>query len=80
MFIVIPLNNADSFLLQDNAIFLRLESLKEELVFHDLSYVLKQKEDIFLPFLAYKTLRAILHYFYQICSNHLFSDGTLTSS
>ena len=46
----IPLNNADSFLLQDNVIFLRLESLKEELVFHDLSYVLKQKEDIFFLF------------------------------
>ena len=50
MFIVIPLNNADSFLLQDNAIFLRLESLKKELVFHDLSYGLKQREDIFFVF------------------------------
>ena len=25
---VIPINNADSFLLQDNSVFLRLESLK----------------------------------------------------
>ena len=31
--------------------------LKEQLVFHDLSYVLKHEEDIF-SFLAYKTLRA----------------------
>ena len=75
------------FLLQDNAIvffrtqlcvlwtylcvFLRLESLKEYLVFYELSYVLKNKQDIVF-FLACKTLRALLHYFPQIFSNHLF--------
>ena len=54
------------FLLQDNAItFLRLKSLKKYLVFHDLSYVLKHKQEIyflhnFFFFLAYKTLRAIV--------------------
>ena len=49
--------------LKDTAIFLqtklrvclRLKSLKEQLVFHGLSYILKHKEDIFFSFLAYKT-------------------------
>ena len=48
---VFPLNNANSFLLQDNAIVcLRLKSCKEKLVFHDLSYVLKHKQDTFFLF------------------------------
>ena len=54
-------NNADNFVLQYNGIFLRLESLKEKLVFHDFSYVLKHMQDIF--FLALKTLRAIVRLF-----------------
>ena len=39
-----------TFLLQDNVIFLHLKSLKEELVFNNLSYVLKHKKDIFFLF------------------------------
>ena len=38
------------FILQDNVILLHLESLKEELVFDDLSYVLKHMQDIFFLF------------------------------
>ena len=60
------------FLLQDNAIvFLYLKSLKNELVFNDLNYVLKHKQDIF-SFLAYKTLWVIVTLFFSIFSNHLF--------
>ena len=33
-----PFNNAIAFLMQDNVILLQLESLKELLVFHDLSF------------------------------------------
>ena len=43
------------FLMQDNVILLQLESLKESLVFHDLSYVSKYNQDIFFSFLACKT-------------------------
>ena len=61
------------FLLQDNAVvFLRLKSFKEQLVFHDLIYVLKHKHYIFFSFLSYKTLGVMLHYFSQIFSNHFF--------
>ena len=41
--------------MQDNVILLQLESLKELLVFHDLSYALKYNQDIFFSFLACKT-------------------------
>ena len=48
LFLLIMLKN---FLLQENAIvLLHLEALKEELVFHDLSYVLKHEQDIFFLF------------------------------
>ena len=33
------------FLLQDNAILLCLESLKEKLVFHNLNHVLEHRQD-----------------------------------
>ena len=48
------LNNADNFLLHNNAMvdFLSLESLKEKFPFHDLSYVFKHKHDIFFSFLV----------------------------
>ena len=39
-----------TFLLQDNAIFLHLESLRELFVLHGLSYVLKYKNVIFFFF------------------------------
>ena len=55
------------FLLKENAILLRLESLKEKSVFHDLSYVLKHMKDIF--FLFYHTN------FFQPS----FSDGKFVS-
>ena len=49
-FDVIPLNNADIFLLQDGAIPVPSESLKEYLVFHDLNYVFEQNRDIIFLF------------------------------
>ena len=49
---------------QDNAFFLHLESLKEQLVLDDLSCLFKHKQDIFFCFLAYKTLRAIVRFFF----------------
>ena len=65
-FEVIPCNNADNVLLQDNAIllFLHSESLIESFVFHDLSYILKHKLEPFL-FLIYKMLRAIVGLFFS---------------
>ena len=44
-------NNLIVFLLQDNAIFLHLELLEKQLVFNNLSYVLKQMQDIFFFFI-----------------------------
>ena len=67
------------FLLQDNAILLHLESLKEKLVFRDLSYVLKQKQDIF-SFLKYKLLRAIVTLFFSNFFQSFFSDGKFIPS
>ena len=72
---VISLNDADSFLLEDNTIFLHLELLKEQLVFHNLSYALKHKQDIFFSFLVYKTLRAIVTLFFSDFFQSFFSDG-----
>ena len=50
-FDVIPFNNVDNSLLQDNAILLRLESLKKIHVFQDLSDAFKCRQDIY-PFLT----------------------------
>ena len=47
IFDVIPLNNADNFLLQGYAIFLHLESSKEWFVFNDLNCVSKCRQDIY---------------------------------
>ena len=44
---VISLNNGDSFFY---SIFLHLKSLKEQLVFHDLNYILKHKQDTLFLF------------------------------
>ena len=67
------------FLLQGNAILLHLESLKEWLVFHDFSYVLKYKQDTYFSFLAYRTLRLrlrlTLRSFLSIFFQSSFSDG-----
>ena len=67
------------FLLQGNAILLHLESLKEWLVFHDFSYVLKYKPDTYFSFLAYRTLRLrlrlTLRSFLSIFFQSSFSDG-----
>ena len=49
-FDIFPRYNLITFLLQDNSILLRLESLKEELVFRALSFVLKRRQDRFSPF------------------------------
>ena len=60
------------FLLQDNTILLYLGSLKEKLVSHNLSYILKHKQDIFFSYLAHKTLRAITRLFFTNYFNQLF--------
>ena len=44
------------------------------MLFHDLSYVLKHNQDIFLFFLAYKTLKAIATLFFSNFFESLFSD------
>ena len=56
IFEVVPCNNADNFLLQDNArlLFLHLILLRELFVFHGLNYTLKYKPSI-LPFLFHIT-------------------------
>ena len=38
------------FLPQDDDILLSLESLKEKLIFHNLDYVLKHRQNIIFPF------------------------------
>ena len=43
--------------------------IKKELVFQDLSYVLRHRQDIFFSFLAYQTLRAIVRLFSQFLFN-----------
>ena len=65
---VILLNKGDNFLLQYNLIFFKLKSLKEQLVFHALSYVLKRRQDIFV-------LRAIVRLFLSSFFQPSFSDG-----
>ena len=63
---VIPLNNVDSFFkFQDHTIFLRLESLTKKLVFHNLSYILKHRQDTYFLYLAYKALRAVDTFFFS---------------
>ena len=47
---VVSLNNTVIVVLQDNAIFLHLESLEEKRSFHNLNYLLKRKQDIYLWF------------------------------
>ena len=42
----ISIDNADSFLMEDNVIVFHLGSLNEQLVFYDLSYVLKHKQNM----------------------------------
>ena len=48
--ITIIFRSISSFLLQDNVILVDLESFKEQLVFHDFSYVLKRRQDMFSRF------------------------------
>ena len=48
-FDAIPFTNAD-ILLEHKVILIHLESLKKELVFHDLSYALKHKQDSLVSF------------------------------
>ena len=64
-----------AFILQDNAMLLRLELLNEQLVFHDLSYVLKHRQDMFFFFSPNKTLRAIVRLFFSKFLQWSFSDG-----
>ena len=66
------------FLLQDNATLVYLESLTEELVFHDLSYVVmfwNISRIYFFSFLAYKTLRGIVWLIFSNFFQSPFSDG-----
>ena len=62
------------FWLEDNAIFHHLELLKKWIILHNLSYVLKHKQDIFFLFLAYKALKAIVTLFFPIFFQSSFSD------
>ena len=73
-------NNADSFLLQDNAIFFPFEIIKKSLAFHNLRYILKFKQDTIFSFLAYKTLRAIATLFFSNFFQLFFSDGKFIPS
>ena len=67
-----------TFLLQDNTILFRSESLKEWFVFHDLSCVLKWRQDICFFFLTYNTLRATTGLFFSnFCQSYLFIKGLI---
>ena len=70
-FDIVPLNNSD------NAILLHLGSLKEWFVLHDLSCVLNCRQDIYIHFLTYNTLRIIVGLFFSIFSSHLTLVGHL---
>ena len=59
---------------ENNAIFHHLELLKKWIILHNLSYVLKHKQDIFFLFLAYKALKAIVTLFFPIFFQSSFSD------
>ena len=60
---VILVNNADSFLAQDNVILSYLQSLKEKLVFHNLSYFETKAGYAFYLF---------IYFFLKFFSNNLF--------
>ena len=60
-FDVIPFKNVDRFLLQDNVIFVRL-SLKEWFAFQNLSYILKQKQNIYPFFNVYHMIWLLQHF------------------
>ena len=62
------------FWLENNAIFHHFELLKKWIILHNLSYVLKHKQDIFFLFLAYKALKAIVTLFFPIFFQSSFSD------
>ena len=67
--------------LQNNAIFFRLELFKELIVFHNFSYVLKHKQDIYIYiFLAYKTSRAIVRLFFSKFFQSTFSNENFIPS
>ena len=67
-----------AFLLQDNGnVDFHLESLKENFLF---SYFLKQKQDIYIFFIAYKILRAIFKLFFSNLFQSTFSDVKVIST
>ena len=72
-FEVIPCNNANNLLLQDNAIllFLRPESLIESFIFHGLSHVVTYKLKVFLFLLYTKYWEQFFDYFSRAFSNDL---------
>ena len=76
MLCVNPLSNTNNFSPQDNAILLRLESLKEWFVFHDLSCILKCRlEYISISLLIYNTLRLIFGLFFSNFFQLSFPNG-----
>ena len=77
---VIPCNNTDTFLRQDDDMLLHLESLKEKLACDNLSYVLKSKQNIFFLFLVYKKLRAIVTLFFSNIFRSYYCDGNFVPS
>ena len=62
------------FLLQDNAIPLHLESLKEQLVFHNLRHILKHKQDMFFFFIMQNIESNRSISFSQVFSQSSFTD------
>ena len=69
---IITLNNADSFLLQDNAILFHLGIIKRTTWFSWFELHFEILAGYIFCFLAHKTFRATLHYFSEIFSDHLF--------
>ena len=72
LFLLIMLTD---FLLLDNIILFRLESLKEWFVFHDLNCVVKFRQDVYSFFLIYNTLRATVQLFSQFFPSYLLLIG-----
>ena len=71
---VIPFNNADSFWLKDNAIFHHLELLKKWIILHNLSYVLKHKQDIFFSFFSIQIIKSNCYIVFPNFFQSSFSD------
>ena len=63
------------FLLEDNTILLRLESLKEWLISYDLKCSLKCSPGYIFIFLAYNILREVVELFFSDFFQSSFPEG-----